>query len=90
MPGGAYAFVSALWGRAAPAILAGALFLYAPYAFQADLFKRADLPEALGLALIPWLLLALWRLWTASTAGGACAGWRGPPSLAGRSCCCTT
>ncbi|HVG97685.1 MAG TPA: 6-pyruvoyl-tetrahydropterin synthase-related protein, partial [Chloroflexota bacterium] len=70
---GSYALIVTLWRRVAPAVLGAALVLYAPYAFQTNLFKRADLPEILGLALLPFLLLTIWRSWTAPSAA---AGWR--------------
>ena len=41
--------------------------LYAPYVFQSTVLRRGAVPEALGLALVPWLLLAVWRLWVAET-----------------------
>ena len=66
---GAYALVAVLWRRLSLAILAALILLYSPYAFQVNLWERGDIPEVLGLALVPWLLLALWRLWTASTPG---------------------
>jgi hypothetical protein len=73
---GSYALIVGLWRRVAPAVLGAALVLYAPYAFQTNLFKRADLPEILALSLLPFLLLAVWRSWTAPT-GGAAWRWAG-------------
>jgi hypothetical protein len=67
--GGVYALTVALWRRAALGVLAAVVLLYGPYVVQINIFKRGDLPEALGLALIPWLLLALMRLWLSSTPG---------------------
>jgi hypothetical protein len=80
--GGVYALATAVWRRASLGVLSALAVLYGPYVFQTNLFKRGDIPEALGLALIPWLLLALWRLWLAPagrrrlawTAGAAAVG----------------
>ncbi|HET7769111.1 MAG TPA: hypothetical protein VFN74_10080 [Chloroflexota bacterium] len=48
-----------------PAVIAGlaaaVTYVYAPYPFITNLIVRADLAEALGLALLPWTLLAAWR-----------------------------
>ncbi|HEU5315160.1 MAG TPA: 6-pyruvoyl-tetrahydropterin synthase-related protein, partial [Chloroflexota bacterium] len=38
--------------------LAGVIFLLSPYPFLTNLYVRGALPEALALALLPWLLLA--------------------------------
>ncbi|CAA9270210.1 MAG: hypothetical protein AVDCRST_MAG77-3099 [uncultured Chloroflexi bacterium] len=62
---GAYALGVSVWGRAVAGVITAVALLYAPYAFQLNLFKKGDVPEALGLALLPWLLLALRRLWLA-------------------------
>ncbi|NBQ31760.1 MAG: hypothetical protein EBU21_07455, partial [Proteobacteria bacterium] len=43
------------------AIAAGLLYLVAPYPFVTNLYIRADLPEALGLGILPWFLLAVDR-----------------------------
>jgi len=64
---GVYALTYAVWRRVAPAMLAAVLLPYQPYVFQINFFKRADLPEALALGLIPWLLLAIHHLWHAAT-----------------------
>ncbi len=61
---GVYALAATLW-RPVTGIVAAAAVLYGPYVFQTNLFQRGDIPEALGLALLPWLLLAMWRLWMA-------------------------
>jgi hypothetical protein len=79
---GAYALVVAVWRRVAGGILAAVALLYAPYAFQINLFKRGDLPEALGLGLVPWLLLALWEVWQAPTLRGR-VGWTLGAALVG-------
>ena len=65
--GGVYALTVALWRRLALGVLAAVVLLYGPYVVQINIFKRGDLPEALALALVPWLLLALLRLWLAQT-----------------------
>jgi hypothetical protein len=64
---GVYALTVALWRRTALGVLAAVVLLYGPYVVQINIFKRGDLPEALALALIPWLLLVLLRLWQART-----------------------
>jgi hypothetical protein len=64
---GAYALGVALWRRRSAGVLASVALLYAPYAFQLNLYNRGDIPEALGLSLQPWLLLATWRIWHAPT-----------------------
>ena len=65
--GGVYALTVALWRRLALGVLAAVVLLYGPYVVQINIFKRGDLPEALALALDPWLLLVLLRLWLAQT-----------------------
>jgi hypothetical protein len=66
---GTYALTWTLWRRASLAILAALTLLYGPYAFQINLYRRGDIPEAIGLALLPWLLLSIWRLWFAPSSG---------------------
>src|SRR5205823_13543298 len=56
---GAYTLTVAVWRRPALGMLAALTLLYGPYAFQMNLYKRGDIPEALWLPFIPWLLLAL-------------------------------
>ncbi len=73
---GAYALTVALWGRVSLGILAALILLYSPYVFQVNLHRRGDVPEVLALALAPWLLLAIWRLWAARTATQT-AAWLG-------------
>jgi hypothetical protein len=58
---GAYALARALTRREDAARLAGAAYVLAPYPFYVNLYGRAAVPEALGLGLLPWLLLAGWR-----------------------------
>jgi hypothetical protein len=59
---GVYALTHALWRSRPAAILAALILAYEPYVVQLNLFKRGDLPELLGLAVIPWLLYCLLRL----------------------------
>lgn len=68
---GVYALTVALWQRVSLGVLAAVVLLYGPYVFQLNIFKRGDIPEALALALIPWLLLVILRLWVAPTWGAA-------------------
>ncbi len=65
---GTYALAVALWRRTAAGILAALAQVSGPYLFHVNLYRRGDLPEALGHALVPWLLYAAWR---ARCAGGA-------------------
>ncbi|CAA9262807.1 MAG: hypothetical protein AVDCRST_MAG77-2769 [uncultured Chloroflexi bacterium] len=71
---GAFTLVYVLWRRALPAILAALILVYQPYVFQINLFRRGDLPEALALALVCWLLLGILGQWRATTRG-AQTGW---------------
>ncbi len=71
--GGVYALTTALWRRPSLGVLAAVVLLYGPYVFQLNIYKRGDIPEALALALIPYLLLALLRLWLAPAWGTAMA-----------------
>ncbi|HEX9440335.1 MAG TPA: 6-pyruvoyl-tetrahydropterin synthase-related protein, partial [Roseiflexaceae bacterium] len=59
---GAYALTTGVWGKPGLGVLAAVALLYGPYVFQTNLFQRGDLPEALALGLLPWLLLGIWRL----------------------------
>ena len=79
---GIYAFTVDLWRRPALGVLAALTLLYGPYVFQLNLYKRGDIPEAFGLALLPLLLLALRRLWLATSRGEA-AAWFAAAALAG-------
>ena len=63
--GGAYALTYTLWRRVLPALFAALALAYGPYVFQVNLWRRAALPETQALSLIPWLLLAIHRLWHA-------------------------
>ena len=58
---GAYSLTRALFGGVWPGLVAAVAYAYAPYPFITNLLIRADLAEALGLALLPWALLAAWR-----------------------------
>ncbi len=70
---GVYALVVSVWRRVVLGVFAAVCLIYFPYAFQLNLFKRGDLPELLALALVPWLLYTLWRLWCAE--GRAVVRW---------------
>ena len=56
---GAYVLASDLFGRAG-GVVAAAVYVAAPYV-QTDLIVRGAFPEALGIAILPWALLAAWR-----------------------------
>ncbi|HRF50054.1 MAG TPA: hypothetical protein PLC98_20650, partial [Anaerolineales bacterium] len=56
---GAFAFGRALFG-ARGGLLTAVAYAYAPYVLMS--LHRGALPEALGLALLPWLLWSLWEL----------------------------
>jgi hypothetical protein len=59
---------SGWWDRVARQVVwlsAGVAYAGAPYPFFTNLYFRADLPEALALGLLPWLVLAVHRLWHA-------------------------
>ncbi len=58
---GADFLARALARRADAARLGAAAYVLAPYPFYVNLYGRAAVPEALGLGLLPWLLLAGWR-----------------------------
>jgi hypothetical protein len=49
-----------------PAIVAGLLYVVAPYPFIINLYLRGDLPEALGLGLLPWFLVGVDHCLTSS------------------------
>jgi len=61
--GGAYALATGLTRRLDAALLAAAAYVLAPYPFITNLYVRAAVPEALALALVPWVLLAGWHSW---------------------------
>lgn len=54
---GAYLLAGRLVGRAG-GVVAAAVYVAAPY-FQTDLLVRGAFPEALGIAILPWALLAV-------------------------------
>ena len=71
---GAFCLARAVFGGRLPGIVAALAYAYAPYPFIVNLLIRADLAEALGLALLPWVLYAAWA---------AGSGGRGAHRLAG-------
>ncbi len=71
--GGVYALTTALWPPPPLGVLAAVVLLYTPHVFQLNIYKRGDIPEALALALIPYLLLAPLRPWLAPAWGTAMA-----------------
>jgi hypothetical protein len=58
---GAFSLARAAFGGFWPGLIAAMAYAYAPYPFITNLLIRADLAEALGLALLPWTLLAAWK-----------------------------
>ncbi|HVG97654.1 MAG TPA: 6-pyruvoyl-tetrahydropterin synthase-related protein [Chloroflexota bacterium] len=58
---GAFCLARAAFGGRVPGLVAAVAYAYAPYPFIVNLLIRADLAEALGLALLPWVLFAAWR-----------------------------
>ncbi len=52
-----------------PAVVGAVVFCLSPYPFLTNLYVRAAVPEALGLGLLPWLLLAGWGAWWRGGAG---------------------
>ncbi len=57
---GAYCLARSIFGGRLPGLVAALAYVYAPYPFITNLIIRADLAETLGLALLPWVLLAAW------------------------------
>ena len=53
-----------------PSVIAGLLYVVAPYPFITNLYIRADLPEALGLAILPWFMMAVDQCLCASGTSG--------------------
>jgi uncharacterized membrane protein len=45
------------------AVVAATTFVLAPYPYVTNLYDRAQVPEALALGILPWVLLATWRVW---------------------------
>ena len=62
---GAFSLARALWASSATSFLAAAAYILIPYPFLYNLYVRGNVPEALALGLLPWLLWAAWRLWQA-------------------------
>ncbi len=58
---GAYALGRAVHRHVLAGIVVAGAYVMAPYPFVTNLYNRAALPEALGLAVLPWLLLAGWH-----------------------------
>jgi hypothetical protein len=54
---GMFAFARRHWGARA-GVVAAAAYVYAPYVQYIDPYARGVLPEAFGLGLFPWVLLA--------------------------------
>ena len=55
---GAYALGATLFRRPLAALVLALVYVGSPYPFVTNLYNRAAFPEALGLALLPWLLAA--------------------------------
>ncbi len=62
---GAFSLARALWQSNATGFLAAVAYGLAPYPFLNNLYFRGNVPEALALGLLPWLLWASWRWWHA-------------------------
>ncbi len=60
---GAFSLARALWSSSATGYLSALAYILAPYPFLYNLYIRGNVPEALALGLLPWLLWAAWRLW---------------------------
>ena len=61
---GAFSLARALWHRPVrPAFWRPWRTSSLPYPFLYNLYIRGNVPEALALGLLPWLLWAAWRLW---------------------------
>ena len=60
---GAFSLARALWQSNATGFLAAVAYGLAPYSFLNNLYFRGNVPEALALSLLPWLLWAFWRWW---------------------------
>jgi hypothetical protein len=58
---GVYVFARDEWG-AAPAIVSAAVFVFTPYIVLVEPIQRGGLPEALAVALAPWVLWSFTRL----------------------------
>ena len=62
---GAFSLARALWQSNVTGFLAAVAYGLAPYPFLNNLYFRGNVPEALALGLLPWLLWASWRWWHA-------------------------
>ena len=62
---GAFSLARVLWQSSVTGSLAAAAYALAPYPFLYNLYIRGNVPEALALGLLPWLLWAAWRHWHA-------------------------
>lgn len=62
---GAFSLARALWASSATSLLTAAAYILIPYPFLYNLYIRGNVPEALALGLLPWLLWATGRLWHA-------------------------
>ncbi len=62
---GAFSLARALWQSSATGLLAAAAYVFAPYPFPFvyNLYVGGNVPQALSLGLLPWLLWTSWRLW---------------------------
>ncbi|MBI3972604.1 MAG: hypothetical protein HY332_15105 [Chloroflexi bacterium] len=62
---GTYLLAKSIYaGRQDAALLASAAYVLAPYPFFINLYGRGQVPEALALGLLPWMLMAAWGTWT--------------------------
>ena len=62
---GTFSLARALWQSRTTGLLAAVAYVLTPYPFLYNLYIRGNVPEALALGLLPWLLWAAWRLWQA-------------------------
>lgn len=62
---GAFSLARALWQSSATGLLAAVAYVLTPYPFLYNLYIRGNVPEALALGLLPWLLWVAWCLWQA-------------------------
>ena len=60
---GAFSLARALWPSSATGFLAAVAYVLAPYPFLHNLHLQGNVPAALALGLLPWLLWSSWRLW---------------------------
>jgi hypothetical protein len=58
---GAYLLGDRLLRHPLAGLVTAVSYVGAPYPFVTNLYQRSALPEALGLATVPWVLLAAWR-----------------------------